>query len=104
MVFLSEVSGCRSIGFWPICYNKKTVCAQTVFKLKFSNLNSISGITIRFLGEANTRWSATRRATNSSSRHEHASIVYRGHEKYFQTQYYLLGGKNSKLNIKFIVR
>uniref|UniRef100_A0A1A9VGU6 Arrestin_C domain-containing protein n=1 Tax=Glossina austeni TaxID=7395 RepID=A0A1A9VGU6_GLOAU len=89
----------------PICYNKKTVCAQTLFKLKFSNLNSISGITIRFLGEAITQWSTTRLATNSTRRREHATVVYRGHEKYFQIQYYLLGGKNGEFgHVRYTIK
>lgn len=74
----------------------------------FQNLNFlifhfISGIIIRFLGEANTEWSDTRRVTNSEGRDEEETVTYKGHEEYFQIQYYLLGGKNSNLIITFII-
>uniref|UniRef100_A0A1A9VGU8 Arrestin_N domain-containing protein n=1 Tax=Glossina austeni TaxID=7395 RepID=A0A1A9VGU8_GLOAU len=50
------------------------------------------------MGEANTEWSDTRRVTNSEGGDfsgEEETITYKGHEEYFQIQYYLLGGENS---------
>lgn len=59
-------------------------------------LSLISGIIIRFLGEANTQWSETRRVTNTeTNKDEEETENLSGHEEYFQTQYYLLGAKNS---------
>lgn len=58
---------------------------------------------IRFLGEANTEWSDTRRVANSEGRDEEETVTYKGHEEHFQIQYYLLGGENSKLIVKFII-
>ena len=59
----------------------------------------VSGIIIRFLSEANTSWSETKKVTNSEGKEEEETENLTGHEEYFQIQYYLLGGKNSK---KFI--
>ncbi|XP_061387438.1 arrestin domain-containing protein 17-like, partial [Musca vetustissima] len=54
-----------------------------------------TGIIIKFLGEANTEWSETRKVTNSEGRDEDETITFKGHEEYFQIKYYLVGGKNS---------
>lgn len=50
------------------------------------------------MGEANTEWSETRKVTSSEGREEDETTTFKGHEEYFQIQYYLLGGKNSELN------
>lgn len=57
----------------------------------------LSGIIIRFLSEANTEWSETRKVTGSDGKEHDEFEKLTGHEEYFQIQYYLLGGKNSKL-------
>lgn len=54
------------------------------------------GIIIRFLGEANTTWSETKKITDQHGKEQEETETLTGHEEYYQIQYYLLGGKNSK--------
>jgi len=68
-----------------------------LFILKFVNHLLNAGIIIRFLGEANTEWTEERNVTTSEGKTENEITHLKGHEEYFKIQYYLLGGKNSKL-------
>ncbi|KAL9889873.1 arrestin domain-containing protein 17-like isoform 1-T2 [Glossina fuscipes fuscipes] len=89
------LKGCEIVldNPWNTYYAGQTINGKV--NLTFDSTKKVRGITIRFLGEANTQWSNRRRVTNSAVRGEHETVFYRGHEKYFQIQYYLLGGKNS---------
>uniref|UniRef100_A0A1I8PWC6 Arrestin C-terminal-like domain-containing protein n=1 Tax=Stomoxys calcitrans TaxID=35570 RepID=A0A1I8PWC6_STOCA len=78
---------------WNTYYAGQTVNGQV--NLTFDSAKKIRGIIIRFLGEANTEWSETRKVTNSEGRDEDETTTYKGHEEYFQIKYYLVGGKNS---------
>ncbi|XP_037948386.1 arrestin domain-containing protein 17 [Teleopsis dalmanni] len=78
---------------WNTYYAGQTVNGQV--KITFDAPKKVRGIIIRFLGEANTEWSETRSVTNSEGKTEDETEYLKGHEEYFQIQYYLLGGKNS---------
>lgn len=49
---------------------------------------------IRFLGEANTNWSETKKVKDEQGREHEETEQLTGHEEYFQTHYYLVGSKN----------
>lgn len=78
---------------WNTYYAGQTI--NGVVNLTFEKPKKVRGIIIRFLGEANTEWSETKRVTNSEGKTEDETETLKGHEEYFQIQYYLLGGKNS---------
>lgn len=78
---------------WNTYYAGQTINGQ--IKLTFDSAKKVRGIIIRFLGEANTEWTEVRRVTNSEGKDEDETEHLKGHEEYFQIQYYLLGGKNS---------
>ncbi|XP_039969918.1 arrestin domain-containing protein 17 [Bactrocera neohumeralis] len=78
---------------WNTYYAGQTINGQV--KLTFDSAKKVRGIIIRFLGEANTEWSETKTVTTSEGKTEQETETLRGHEEYFQIQYYLLGGKNS---------
>lgn len=78
---------------WNTYYAGQTINGQVTFT--FDSPKKVRGIIIRFLGEANTSWSETRKTTNSEGKEEEETENLSGHEEYFQIQYYLLGGKNS---------
>lgn len=63
-----------------------------------SHFTSLSGILIKFLSEANTSWSQTKKVTDSEGKEREETESLTGHEEYFQISYYLLGGKNSNLD------
>lgn len=66
-----------------------------VFLYIFFKLFYFSGILIKFLSEANTSWSETKKVKDSDGKEREETENLTGHEEYFQIQYYLLGGKNS---------
>lgn len=78
---------------WNTYYAGQTINGQV--NLTFDSPKKVRGIIIRFLGEANTEWSESKRVTNSEGKDEEETEHLTGHEEYFQIQYYLLGGKNS---------
>lgn len=49
------------------------------------------------MGEANTTWNETKKTTDQHGKEQEETETLTGHEEYFQIQFYLLGGKNSKL-------
>lgn len=52
------------------------------------------GIVIRFLGEANTSWSETRKVKDDQGKEHDETEWLNGHEEYFEIHFYLLGSKN----------
>lgn len=59
-----------------------------------------TGIIIRFLGEANTNWSETKKVTDDQGKEHDETEELTGHEEYFENHYYLLGAKNgSEINL-----
>lgn len=58
------------------------------------------GIVIRFLGEANTSWSETKKVRDEHGKEHDETEELTGHEEYFENHYYLLGAKNgSEINL-----
>lgn len=61
-----------------------------------AHLFSVKGIIIRFLGEANTSWSETKKVTDSHGKEVEETEQLTGHEEYFEIHYHLLGSKNGE--------
>ncbi|XP_037038639.1 arrestin domain-containing protein 17 [Bradysia coprophila] len=78
---------------WNTYYAGQTVNGKVVFT--FDSTKKIRGIIIKFLSEANTSWSETKKVKDSEGKEREETENLTGHEEYFQIQYYLLGGKNS---------
>lgn len=53
-----------------------------------------AGIVIRFLGEANTSWSETKKVRDDQGKEHDETEELTGHEEYFENHYYLLGAKS----------
>lgn len=52
------------------------------------------------MGEANTRWSKTKKVYDKEGQEHDGIDVLTGHQRYFDKQYYLLGNKNeAQLNL-----
>lgn len=49
---------------------------------------------IRFLGEANTKWSETKKVRDDQGKEQDETEELTGHEEYFENHYYLLGAKS----------
>ncbi|XP_055604276.1 arrestin domain-containing protein 17 [Uranotaenia lowii] len=56
----------------------------------------MQGIIIKFSGEAETKWNTVESKTDQEGKQYESTTNLTGQEEYFQIQYYLLGGKNSK--------
>lgn len=75
-------------------YAGQTINGTVVYT--FDAPKKVRGIKIRFLGEANTKWTETESKTNpETNKTEDDTREVTGHEEYFQISYYLLGGVNS---------
>lgn len=49
---------------------------------------------IRFVGEANTHWSETKKVTDEHGKEHDETEELTGHEEYFENHYYLVGAKS----------
>lgn len=54
----------------------------------------LTGIVIRFLGEANTNWSETKKVRDEQGKEHEETEQLTGHEEYFENSFYLVGGKS----------
>lgn len=79
---------------WNTYYAGQTVNGKVTFT--FDSPKKIRGIIIKFSGEAETKWSQTETKTDQEGKQYESTTNLTGQEEYFQIQYYLLGGKNSK--------
>lgn len=79
---------------WNTYYAGQTVNGKVTFT--FDSPKKIRGIVIKFSGEAETKWSQTETKTDQEGKQYESTTNLTGQEEYFQIQYYLLGGKNSK--------
>ncbi len=79
-----------------LCYIHSTLYENLIILFSFRILRT--GIIIKFLSEANTSWSETKKVKDSDGKEREETENLTGHEEYFQIQYYLLGGKNSNLH------
>ncbi|XP_039431432.1 arrestin domain-containing protein 17 [Culex pipiens pallens] len=75
-------------------YAGQTVNGKVTFT--FDSPKKVRGIVIKFAGEAETKWSQTETKTDQEGKQYESTTNLTGQEEYFQIQYYLLGGKNSK--------
>ncbi|XP_031621450.1 arrestin domain-containing protein 17 [Contarinia nasturtii] len=83
---------------WNTYYAGQTLNGQV--KLQLNSPKNIRGIIVRFLGEANTKWSETKKVRDDQGKEVDETEELTGHEEYFENHYYLLGAKNgSEINL-----
>lgn len=62
----------------------------------------ITGILIKFKGEANVQWTETESRKNSDGTTEEHTVFFQGNEKYFESKYHLVGGHGKYMMSKIM--
>ncbi|XP_069695342.1 arrestin domain-containing protein 17-like [Periplaneta americana] len=76
-------------------YGGETVTGRVLLSL--NSAKTIRDIEIRFKGEANVEWTETESRKNSDGTTEEHTVYFQGNEKYFESKYYLLGGRGDQI-------
>uniref|UniRef100_A0A1B6G4E9 Arrestin C-terminal-like domain-containing protein n=1 Tax=Cuerna arida TaxID=1464854 RepID=A0A1B6G4E9_9HEMI len=80
-----------------IYYGGSVVSGKLKFNLDKSK--KIRGVKVRFRGEANVSFRATRHTSSSGDDSRNKRVTFHGKEEYFSTKYYLVGSSNSEMEL-----